>query len=174
MTRLRFAAALVVAAGGLMSCGYHVAGKADLVPKSVQTIAVPAFRTPTTKYRLVDILPQQISREFMARTRFQIVNDATVADAVLSGAVNNVLVLPAVSDPTTGKATSIRVVVYLSVVLTNRVTGKVLYSHPNWAVHEDYEDAVDPHQFFDESGAAYDRLTKDVARDLVSAIIENF
>jgi hypothetical protein len=66
------------------------------------------------------------------------------------------------------------VVVYLSVVLTNRVTGKVLYSHPNWAVHEDYEDAVDPHQFFDESGAAYDRLTKDVARDLVSAIIENF
>jgi hypothetical protein len=157
-----------------MSCGYHVAGKADLVPKSVQTIAVPAFRTPTTKYRLVDILPQQISREFMARTRFQIVNDATVADAVLSGAVNNVLVLPAVSDPTTGKATSIRVVVYLSVVLTNRVTGKVLYSHPNWAVHEDYEDAVDPHQFFDESGAAYDRLTKDVARDLVSAIIENF
>lgn len=156
------------------SCGYHVVGKTDLVPKSVETIAVPTFGTVTTKYRLVDILPQQITREFMARTRFKIDNDPSTADAILKGTINNVMVYPAVSDPTTGKATSIRVVVALTVVLTERATGKVLYSHPNWAFHEDYEDAIDPHQFFDESGAAYDRLSRDVARDLVSGVVENF
>jgi hypothetical protein len=158
----------------LLSCGYHVGGKADLVPKSVETIAIPPFGTVTTKYRLVDILPQQISREFISRTRFKIENNPALADAILKGTVNNVVVYPVVSDPTTGKATSIRVVVFLNVVLTERTTGKVLFSHLSWSIHEDYEDAVDPHQFFDESGAAYDRLSRDVARDLVSAIAENF
>ena len=134
---IRFAA--LVSLFTLASCGYHVAGKADLVPKTVQTIAIPTFGTVTTKYRLVDILPQQISREFVARTRFQIEKDPSVADAVLKGTVNNVIVYPAVSDPTTGKATSIRIVVVLTVVLTERTTGKVLYNRPNWAIHEDYE-----------------------------------
>jgi hypothetical protein len=79
-----------------------------------------------------------------------------------------------VSDPTTGKATSIRIVVFLTVKLTDRKTSKVLYSKLNWGITEDYAEAVDPHQFFDESGAAYDRLCRDVARDLVSSILENF
>jgi hypothetical protein len=168
--RLFAAAALL----GLVSCGYHVGGKADLVPQSVQTIAIPAFKTVTTKYRLVDILPEEISREFRERSRFRIVKDQDSADAVVLGTINNVVVYPALADPTTGKSTSIRVVVILTVKMVNRKTGETLYSRPNWGLHEDYEEAIDPHQFFDESGAAYDRLCKDVARDLVSGVLENF
>jgi len=157
-----------------MSCGYHVGGKADLVPKSVQTIAVPTFASVTTKYRLVDILPTDIAREFTSRTRFRIESDPTVADAVLKGSVNTVIVYPSVSDPTTGKATSFRILVFLTVNMIERSTGKVLYTRVNWAIHEDYANAIDAHQVFDESGPAYDRLSRDVARDLVSAVIENF
>lgn len=174
MSRAGLRSGLLAALALVVSCGYHVGGKADLVPKSVDTIAVPTFGTVTTKYRLVDMLPQQISREFLARTRFKIETNPAVADAVLKGTINNVIIYPVVSDPTTGKATSIRVVVFLTVVLTERSTGKVLFNHASWAVHEDYGDAIDPHQFFDESGAAYNRLSRDVARDLVSDIIENF
>lgn len=158
----------------LASCGYHVGGKADLVPKTVQTICIPTFSTVTTKYKMVDILPQQIAREFMSRTRFKIENNPNLADAILRGTINNVVVYPAVSDPTTGRATSIRVVIFLNVVLVERTTGKPLYSRLGWSIHEDYEEAIDPHQFFDESGAAYDRLSRDIARDLVSAIVEDF
>ncbi len=171
---LRMSLAGIVLLAIMTSCGYHIAGQADLVPKSVQTIAIPTFATVTTKYRLVDILPQQISREFVSRSRFTIEKDPSVADAVLRGTINNVIIYPVVSDPTSGKATSIRIVVFLTVVLTQRTTGKVLYSHVNWAIHEDYAEAGDPHQFFDESGAAYDRLSRDVARDLVSGVLENF
>jgi hypothetical protein len=160
--------------GTLVSCGYHVGGKADLIPQSIQTIAIPAFRTVTTKYRLVDVLPEQISREFRLRSRFRIEKDESAADAVLTGTVNNVVLYPVVSDPTTGKATSIRIVVFLTMKLTDRKTSKVLYSKANWGVQEDYAEAIDPHQFFDESGAAYDRLCGDVARDLVSSILESF
>ncbi len=158
----------------LVSCGYHVGGKADLVPKAVQTISIPAFQTATTRYKLLDLLPQQIGREFKARTRFRIVNDPSEADAVLNGRINNVQIAPAVSDPVSGKATTISIVVNLTVNLVERATGRVIYSRPNFSFTESYEVALDPHQVFDESGPALDRLSRDVSRDLVTAIVENF
>jgi Lipopolysaccharide-assembly len=156
------------------SCGYHVGGKADLMPKTVHTIAIPAFSTVSTRYKIVDALPQQIGREFIARTRFRLEPDPNIADAVLNGTVNSLGVYPTVSDPTSGKATSVQVGVTLTVTLYERATGRVLYTRSNWPIHEDYATAIDPHQFFDESGPAFDRLSRDVARDVVSAVVENF
>ena len=40
---------LLAALGG---CGYHTSGHADLLPKRIKTIAVPAFDNATTRYRL--------------------------------------------------------------------------------------------------------------------------
>jgi hypothetical protein len=174
--RARLIASGIIFSAALMlqSCGYHVGGKADLVPQAVQTIAIPPFATVTTRYKLVDMLPRDIARDFRARSRFQIDNNPATADAVLNGTINNVIIYPAISDPTTGKATSIRIVVVLAINLIERSTGKVLYTHVNWVVHEDYANAVDPHQFLDESGAAYERLSGDVSRDIVSGILESF
>jgi len=158
----------------LSSCGYHVAGKADVVPKSIQTIAIPAFATVTSRYKLVDQLPQAIGTEFLTRTRFRVVNDPSQADAVLHGNIVAAYANPNVNDPNTGVSISIRVVIVMTVKLVENKTGKVLYSRSNWVMHQDYAAAVDPHQLFDESGPAFDRLSRDVARDLVSAVVENF
>ena len=156
------------------SCGYHMAGKADVMPQSIQTIAIPAFYTTTSRYKLVDVLPEAIGTEFLTRTRFKIVNDAKQADAVLQGTINAAYVNPNVNDPSTGVSISFRVVIVMTIKLVERGTGKVLFTRPNWVVHEDYAAAVDPHQLFDESGPAFDRLSRAVARDLVSAVVENF
>jgi hypothetical protein len=171
-TRFALAAVGVVAAV-LGSCGYHVGGHADLIPKGVQTISIPAFTTLTTRYKLIDVLPQSIGREFLARTRFRIVNDPSEADAVLHGSINTVTEVPGVFDPTSGKATSVQIAVSITVRLIERTTGRVLYSHILVA-RQNYEVPVDPHQFFDERNPAFDRLSRDVARDIVSAIVENF
>lgn len=164
-------------AAGLLSlagCGYHVGGTADLVPKAIQTIAIPTFFTPSTRYKLVDTLPQEIGREFMARTRFRIVNDPSQADAVLNGRINLVSISQAVTDPTSGKATSININVNIALDLVERRTGRVIYNRPSYGFRTSYEVALDPHQVFDESGPALDRLTRDVAHDVVSSIVENF
>jgi hypothetical protein len=58
------------------------------MPKSIQTIAIPAFSTFTMRYKLVDVLPERIAREFMARTRFRIVQNPKDADAVLTGSLS--------------------------------------------------------------------------------------
>ncbi len=174
MTRRDLLFTLSAVAGSGLSCGYHVGGKADLIPKSVQTISIPAFTTFTTRYRLVDLLPQQIGREFIARTRFRIVNDPSAADAVLNGTITAAQAYPAVFDPANGKATSVQVVVVVTVNLLERATGRVLYSRANYAFRQNYDVAVDPHQLFDESGPAFDRLSRDLAHDVVSSIVENF
>jgi Lipopolysaccharide-assembly len=158
----------------LGSCGYQVGGKADLIPKSIQTIAIPAFVSASLRYRLLDVLPEQIGREFIAKTRFRVVTDPSEADAVLRGNVNAAQVYPSIFDPTSGKPTSVQVVVIVSVTLSERATGRVLVARNNLGFRQNYSIAVDPHQFFDESGPAFDRVSRDVAQDVVTAIVEAF
>lgn len=174
MKRRSALSGLVAIAVSALSCGYHTGGKADLMPKSIQTIAIPAFNTFTMRYKLVDTLPQQIAREFMARTRFHIVKNPNDADAVLTGSINSAQVFPILFDPTSGKATRIQIVVFMTITLREQATGRTLYSRANYGFKQYYDVAVDPHQFFDESGPALDRLSRDVARDVVSSIVENF
>lgn len=174
MTRRQAGGAVVIASVLSLSCGYHVGSKADLVPKSIQTIAIPAFVSASMRYKLVDVLPQQISREFIATTRFHIVSDPNTADAVLTGSINGAAVYPTIFDPTSAKATSVQVLVVLSVTLKERSTGRTLFQRNNLSFKQNYSIAVDPHQFFDESGPAFDRVSRDVAHDVVSAIVEAF
>jgi hypothetical protein len=173
MTRKAF---LAVAAGAacLLSCGYHVGATADLMPKSVQTIAVPPFETLSTRYQLGDEFAQSISREFNARTRFRAVTNPKDADAVLTGRINSVTMGPQVLDPASGKATSVQLTVVVAVKLVQQSTGKVLYERANWALRQNYEVSVYPQQYFDESGPAADRMSRDIAHDIVSGIVENF
>lgn len=167
-------AAVALAFSALSGCGYRVAGQADLMPKSVRTIAIPAFGNATTRYRLTDRLPQAITREFIARTRYQVVNEPGEADAVLHGSVVNYYAYPIIFDQTTGRASAIQVMVTMTARLVERSTGKTLFTRPSFEWKQQYEISSDPRAFFDESDIALDRMSRDVARMLVSAILENF
>ena len=155
-------------------CGYHTGGKGDLVPKNIQTIAVVPFHNLSTRYRLSDAVQQAISREFIARTRFQIVRNRDEADAILDGSINRVVSVPMVFDPASGKATIVLISVTMQLVLTERTTGKVLYQRPPFEIHNNYEIALNGSQYFDESSLALQRLSADLARQVVSGIMENF
>ena len=167
-------ALLALAALLATACGYHVAGRADLVPKSIQTIAIPAFSNVTTRYKLTDHLPEAISREFISRTRYHIVPDPDQADAVLRGAVLSYTSYPTIFDPVTGRASGVQLQVTLRVSLVERASGKVLFNRPNLDVRERYQISTDPAVFFEESDAALDRASQQTARQVVSAILENF
>ena len=167
--------ASLAASVALSSCGYHVAGQANLVPKTVHTVAIPPFDNVSVRYKLTDVLPQDISREFISRTSYQVISDPTQADAVLRGSVINYLAFPTLIDTVSGRTSALQVIVRLSITLTERSTGKVIFTRPNYEAHERYEAAVtNNYQYFDESGAALQRLSKDVARDVVTSILENF
>lgn len=162
--------AVLLAAG----CGYHVAGHADLLPKTIQTIAIPPFANVTTRYKLTDEMPQAVTREFNTRTRYKVVSDPNAADAILKGAIVNYIHYPTVADPTTGRATEVDLRVYLRVQLVERATGKVLFTRPNFEVRESYEISVDPKAYFEESDAALARASKAAAQQIVTAILSDF
>ena len=155
-------------------CGYRVGGRADLLPNSIKTIAVTPFGNVTTRYKLADRITYAVTAEFIQRTRYGVTEDPNQADAVLSGAVVNYMAYPTVIDPITGRATGVQMMVILQVNLTERATGKVLFTRPYMEVRERYEISVDPKEYFDESGMAMQRVSRDVARSVVSAILENF
>jgi len=157
----------------LSGCGYHVAGTANLLPTEIHTIAVIPFRNVGVQYKLSDYLTESVSREMITRTRYKIVADPAKADAVLSGAVANMFSSATVADPVTGRSSGAQVIVQIQVRLTDK-TGKVLFDRPNVEFRERYEISVNPQQYFDESQAALGRLSKDVARTVVSSILENF
>jgi hypothetical protein len=158
----------------LSSCGYHVAGRTNLLPKNIQTIAIPAFANITTRYKISELLAGALTREFISRTRYQIVTDPNQADAVLTGAVVNFYSYPILLDPRTARASSIQAIVLLQIYLRDRATGAAIFSRPNMEFRQNYELSVDPRVYFDESDVAMDRLSRDVARSVVSAVLANF
>ena len=165
--------ALLAVAVISLSCGYHVAGKTTLLPTTVQTIAIPAFSNATTVYKLTDQLTEAVTREFISRTKYHITTDPGSADATLRGWVNTVVNFPTVYDPVTFRAANVEVHVNMRLQLVDR-SGKVLFDRPTMEARERYEVSVDPIVYFDESEVAMRRLARDVAKTIVSAILENF
>lgn len=166
--------AILAGALAASGCGYHISGNGDAIPSNIKTIAVPAFSNITTRYQLARLLPEDITKEFLSRTRYRVVSDPARADAVLSGAVTNFVALPTIFDPTTGRGTGVEAIVTLQLKLTDRATGAVLLNRPGAEFRERYEISIDPTQYFDESSTAMMRLSRDVAQSVVSEVLEKF
>ncbi len=162
-------AALLLGSAG---CGYQTGGKGETLPKTLHTIAIPAFRNVTTKYKLTGMLPQEIGREFTARTRYKIVSDPSAADAILEGSINNYYTSPTVYDPATSRSSGVQVIVWLTITLKERATGKELFKRVNFDVKERYEITGDQQTYLDESDAALGRLSRSIAKQTVSSILE--
>ena len=165
-------AVLALATAG---CGYHVGGgHSDLLPKTIKTIAIPAFGNVTNRPRLPVLLTGDITREFLSRTRYQIVSDTNHADAILTGTVVSINSSPVIIDAGSGRATGIQVDVNLQLTLTERATGAVVFSRPGAQFRQRYEVATNPQAYFDENETAMIRLSRDVARSVVSHILQSF
>jgi hypothetical protein len=154
-------------------CGYHVAGRGDALPKNIKTIAIPPFGNQTTLYHLADRLPADITREFISRTRYRVVTDPAVADAVLIGSLDKYSSGGTTLDPVTARASSAAIAVSLSLTLTDRATGKVIYKRV-FNANERYEVSPSSRTYFEESESALGRMSRTVARDTVTAILEKF
>lgn len=172
--RGRYALIAASLVSALCACGYRIAGRADLLPDSIRVIAIPAFQNKTTEFKIEQYLTQAVVREFISRTRYRVVSDENLADAVMVGTVTGVIVSPRIFDPRTGRATSIATLTQLSVSLRDRKSGQVLYENPSFEHRELYEISTNPDAYFEERKQALTRGSQAMARSLVSAILEGF
>ena len=169
---LAIAVALLTVLAG--SCGYHTAGKVSTLPTQINVLAVPTFVNKTHTYRVEQVLTAAVVRELTTRTQYRIVNHASSdADATLHADVIQASSAPLTYDSTTGRATSSLVTLTLKISLVDK-KGTVLFSNPNYTFREEYEIARELSSFFNEESPAMDRMSRDVARALVSNILEGF
>ena len=167
-------AGVVVICAFALACGYHTGGHAVTLPENVQTIAIPAFSNQTQTFKIEQLLTAAVVREMITRTHYHIINEAGEgADATLKGSVLSTSTVPLTYDSTTGRASSVLVVVSMSVSLTER-DGKVLYQNPAYFFREQYQVSSENPSFFEEDTPALERLSREFARTLVSNILEGF
>jgi hypothetical protein len=157
-----------------LACGYHVAGRGDRLPPDVKTIAVPIFVNSTSKYRIEQKVSAAVTREFIERTNFRITPNPAGADAVLKGEIKSIRAGVVAFDLSTGRATTLQVQVLAQVELVDQHTKQVLFSNPRYIFREEYQISQNPSALFEEQDPALDRLSRDLARTLVTEILENF
>jgi len=155
-------------------CGYHVAGRAAHLPADWKTIAVPAFKNDTTRYRVEQRFTQAVIREFVTRTKYRVVQDQSSADGILTGEVLSIDTNPVLFEATTGQVTTMLVTVHTKVQLVDNHTQKPVYKNDDMVFRDEYQISSDVNTFFEEQDPALDRMSRDLATHLVSDVMENF
>jgi outer membrane lipopolysaccharide assembly protein LptE/RlpB len=158
----------------MSACGYHVGGKGERIPPEVQVIAIPIFTNESSTFHIEQSVSRAVMREFLERTKFQVTPDPTHADAVLKGTVKNVSTGVLTFDISTGRATSMQVQVTAAVELVDMHTKKTIFANPHYTFREQYQVSQNPSGQIDEEQPALNRLSQDMARTLVTEILEDF
>ena len=169
-----------VAAAGLLlalsvGCGYHLVGTSSNLAPSLQALYVAPLINQTARSEVDQRLTEQITQEWVRRGRFQLVSSGDKADAVLSGTVKSAVVNPVQFDQE-GRATQYQLTVTIDIQLVDRTSEKqvVLWRDEQFSRNTAY--AVDPlaKDYFDREVEALDTLSRGMARDLVTTILEGF
>ena len=168
--KIIFAAVPVLAC--VMGCGYHTVGAATHLPPDARTMAVPVFATRTEAYHTETALTDAVIREFAARSRMRVSpGEGVRPDVVLHGTILNEVVAPLTYNTSTQQSSSFLITLVISVTLNDR-EGKVLYENKNYVFRGQYQSTTDLPTFLDESPAAVERISRDFARALGSAVME--
>lgn len=157
-----------------LACGYQAAGRGDRIPPDIKTIAVPIFVNESSQFRIEQRLAEAVTREFIERTKFRITSSPAGADAVLKGTVKDVRAGVVTFDLKTGRATAMQIQVTANLDLVDLHTNRSVFSNPNYVFREEYEVNQPTAALFAEDQPALDRLSRDLARTLVTEILENF
>jgi outer membrane lipopolysaccharide assembly protein LptE/RlpB len=173
-TGLTAAAVLAVLLAGA-GCGYHVSGETSRVlPPSIRTIAVPPFENQTLTFRIEQNVQEALIHEFLSRTRYLAQSATEGSDATLTGAIVSMYSSPVLFDSSTGRTSEVLLNVTIRVKLVSNSDGKTLFQANDWTYRESYQISQDPGTYFGEDQPARERLSKNIAASLVSAVMEGF
>jgi hypothetical protein len=178
-TRCLFLCVLGVFCGVVTpACGYALAGRGSFLPDYIKTIGVPTFTNRTTVFNLETMLTQKVRAEFIGRGKYQILPQNTGVDALLTGEVTAVSIVPA-SFNANQLASRYSITMTARIELRDVRENKVLWENPGVSFRQDYDatsgrTAVDPAAFFQQDTTALERMSTEFARTIVSAILEAF
>ena len=171
--------ALIVALTTLTpGCGYALAGRGSFLPADIRVVGIPLLENRTTTPRLEQILTDKVRTEFINRGKYTIIPTTAGADAVLSGAIMSLRVEAVGLDQQ--RASRYQFTVTMRVQFTDSRNSQTLWSNDVLTFREEYDlrnrgaGQVDGTVLLEQEGPATDRMATDLARTVVSAILEAF
>jgi hypothetical protein len=168
----------LVAALVSSGCGYALAGRGSFLPDYIRTIGIPPVEN-TTAFQVDQPLTEKIRTEFIGRGKYTVVPTASGAQAVLSGAISSITVQPvAFTEQQFGSRYLFTLT--MRVQFTDATTNEVLWSNDALTFRGEYDlqsrggTALEGATFSDVERTSIDRISTDVARTVVTAILEAF
>jgi hypothetical protein len=160
-------------------CGYSLAGRGSFLPAYIRAIGIPQLINRTTFFDVEQVLTEKVRAEFIGRGKYSVSPGIEGADAVLTGEITSIGVTPA---GFTEQQLASRYIFTLSmrVQFTDARTNEVLWSNDSLLFREEYElatrsnVALEGAAFLDQERNAFDRIATEVARTVVTAILEAF
>ena len=179
MSRSLAAAAVILLALASSSCGYALAGSGSFLPTYIRTIGIPQLVNNTTFFQVEQVLTEKIRTEFIGRGNYIVVPDTNGVDAIVSGQVTGLSVQPTGFNDQQ-LASRYIFTITMRVAFTDTRTSMVLWSNDSLSFSSEYElatrsnTAIVGEAFLDQERTSFDRIAGDIARSVVTAIVEAF
>jgi len=177
---MRWLAAVVLCVYAVASsgCGYALAGRGSFLPATIRTVGIPKLENRSTFFQVEDILTEKIRAEFIGRGKYTVTPEETGADALLTGEVLNIYIVP-VNLNEQQLASRYLFTVAMKVAFTDTHTQDVIWSNDSLVFRGEYDlqptaGAFAGETFLDTQRTSMDRIATDVARSVVTAIVEAF
>ena len=172
---------LLLALTGVVTpgCGYSLAGRGSFLPVDIRVVGIPQLVNNTTFFQIEQILTEKIRTEFIGRGRYTVIPAPEGADAVVSGTVTSINVQP-VGFTEQQLASRYLFTLTMSVQFTDTRTALVLWQNSALTFREEYElstrsnVALEGATFLSQERSSFDSIADDVARTVVTAILEAF
>ena len=161
----------------LTGCGYTLVGQASNLPEDIRKIYLQPLENSTPRSQVEQILTRAISDELLTRRRYELVNSADEADAILSGNVLNFNVRPVEFD-SEGLADNFEVTISADMKFARRAIrdeeGEVLWANSRYVFRQDYPLEDEDRAYFDRENIAIESTSEQFARTLVTDLLEGF
>ena len=167
---------LAVASSG---CGYALAGRGSFLPDYIKVVGIPPIENRSTFIQVEQVLTEKIRTEFIGRGKYAVVYEAAGSDAVLTGEITGVSAQP-IGFSENQLASRYLFIMTMRVQLTDARTSAVLWSNAGLTFREESEmntkgaTVIEGASFVDTERSTFDRIATDVARTVVTAILEAF
>ena len=170
----------LAAALGSAGCGYALAGRGSFLPTDIRVVGIPPLVNRTTFFDVEQILTEKIRNEFIGRGKYRVVPEAGDADAVLNAEITSITLSP-VAFTSTQLASRYQFVLTMKVDFTDNRVNKSLWANDSLSFTGEYDltsgtgdPTINASTFVDQQRSSFDRIATDVARTVVTAIVEAF
>ncbi len=142
-----------------------------MLPKDVKNIYISNLDNKTIRYDLGQILTNSLKKEFIQRTKLKLLEDNQGAELFLEGTITSFLIKP-VSYSADGMANVYNVTITLNVRLSDLRNSDIIYENNKLTYSDNFNN--DTEESYTMENIALDKISKEAAESIVSAILENY